>query len=475
MLKCITVLMLTLACLTDQVSAGESLNEKPNIVILLADDLGWGDVGFNGGRIDTPNIDQLARDGIRLSNFRVEPLCSPTRASLMTGRWPIRYGMGESVITPWRQYGLPTTERTLADLVAEGGYERRAAIGKWHLGHFQRKYLPLNRGFTFFYGLYNGNFDYFTHKREGELDWHRNWETSHDEGYATDLIAREAVQFIEESPTNEPFFLYVPFNAPHSPMQAKPEDIEKYVERVANPKHRTYAAMVDSMDQAIGSILTAIDKKGIRDNTCILFFSDNGGAMGFGSVNRPWRGGKGSVYEGGVRVPAVIHWPAGELQGGSECGVMMGAIDVFPTVKAIAGIDFSEGNQLDGQNVVELIRGSAETTRRPWFSYIAQGAPERIAVLEGSWKLVVTGGPVTTVPLSHSDRVRKQPESIKLELFDLDRDPSEGRNLAESKPEVVTQLLKKLYEYRKLKLDGIPNFREGRQGFVAPKEWKIQE
>jgi hypothetical protein len=180
--------------------------DRPNVVILLADDLGWGDVGYNGSIIDTPNIDRLAKEGVRLTNFRVEPLCSPTRASLMTGRWPIRYGMGEAVITPWRKHGLATTEHTLANLMADAGYDRRAAIGKWHLGHYQEKYLPLNRGFTFFYGHYNGAFDYFTHTREKELDWHRNWESSFDEGYSTDLIGREAVRFIEENPKGKPFF-----------------------------------------------------------------------------------------------------------------------------------------------------------------------------------------------------------------------------------------------------------------------------
>ncbi|MHC4735992.1 MAG: sulfatase-like hydrolase/transferase, partial [Planctomycetota bacterium] len=136
--------------------------QKPNIIIILADDLGWADVGYHGGRIATPNIDRLAREGVRLENFHACPLCSPTRAGLMTGRWPIRYGMGEAVITPWRKYGLPTTEQTLADLVAKAGYERRGAFGKWHLGHYKKKYLPLNRGFTHFYGHYNGMFDYFT-------------------------------------------------------------------------------------------------------------------------------------------------------------------------------------------------------------------------------------------------------------------------------------------------------------------------
>jgi len=456
-------------------AAAEAPAEPPNIVILLADDLGWGDVGYHGGKIDTPNIDRLARQGVRLTNFHVCPLCSPTRAGLMTGRWPIRYGMGEAVITPWRKYGLPTSERTIADLLATAGYERRAAIGKWHLGHYQKKYLPLNRGFTHFYGHYNGAFDYFTHKREKELDWHRNWETCRDEGYSTDLIGREAVRFIEESPRDKPFFLYVPFNAPHSPLQANQADIAKYKNRIENERHRIYAAMVDSMDQAIGKILVAIDKKGIAENTFVLFMSDNGGATGFGAVNRPWRSGKGNVYEGGVRVPAVVRWPAGSIRGGGKCDAMMGMIDVYPTVKRMAGVTAADPNPLDGRDMLDVIRGKAPPPKRHWFSYIAQGSPDKIAVCDGTWKLVVLGGSVLDIPLEAAKNPTDPALNRTIELYRLDRDPGEETNLAAEQPDMVARLLKRLHEFRRLKIDGVPGFREGREGFVAPKDWKIKD
>ncbi len=449
--------------------------ERPNIVILLADDLGWADVGYHGGVIDTPNIDRLAKEGMRLENFHVAPLCSPTRAGLMTGRWPIRYGMGEAVITPWRKHGLPTTERTLADLLAAAGYQRRAAIGKWHLGHYRKKYLPLNRGFTFFYGHYNGAFDYLTHKREGELDWHRNWETCHDEGYSTDLIGREAVRYIEDNPNDKPFFLYVPFNAPHSPMQAKERDIAKYKGRIANERKRIYAAMVDSMDQAIGKILAAIDAKGIAENTFLLFMSDNGGATSFGSVNRPWRSGKGSVYEGGVRVPAIVRWPAGGVSGGGTCDAMMGMIDVYPTVKRIAGVTVADLNPVDGFDVLDVIRGKAPPPERHWFSYIAQGSPDKIAVCDGTWKLIVLGGSVLDVPLKATADTSDPELNRTVELYQMARDPSETTNLAKEEPEIVSRLLAELHVFRRLKIGGIPDFREGREGFVAPKDWKITD
>ena len=450
-------------------------DERPNVVILLADDLGWADVGYHGGRIDTPAVDRLAREGVQLENFHVCPLCSPTRAGLMTGRWPIRYGMGEAVITPWRKYGLPTSERTLADLLATAGYERRGVIGKWHLGHYQKKYLPLNRGFTHFYGHYNGAFDYFTHRREKELDWHRNWETCHDEGYSTDLIGREAVKFIEASPADKPFFLYVPFNAPHTPLQAKDEDIAKYRDRVADQRKRIYSAMIDSMDQAIGKILGAIDKKGITQNTFVLFISDNGAATSFGGVNRPWRSGKGNVYEGGIRVPAVVRWPAGRISGGGTCDAMMGMIDVYPTVKRISGVTAADPNPLDGRDMLDVIRGKASPPKRHWFSYIAQGSPDKTAVCDGTWKLIVLGGSVLDVPLDAATDTTYPAPNRTIELYRLDRDPGEATNLAAEQPEIVARLLRRLHEFRRLKIDGVPGFRDGSEGFVAPKDWKIKD
>jgi arylsulfatase B len=443
----------------------------PNIVIILADDLGWGDVGYHGGIIATPNIDRLAREGVRLENFHACPLCSPTRAGLMTGRWPIRYGMGESVITPWRKYGPPVTERTLADLAAGAGYKRRGAFGKWHLGHYKKEFLPLNRGFTHYYGNYNGAIDYFTHKREGELDWHRNFETSRDEGYSTDLIGREAARFIEESPKSNPFFLYVPFNAPHLPLQAKEEDIAKY-RHIEDEKKRIYAAMVDSLDQAIGKILSVVDAKGVADNTFVLFFSDNG-ATSYGD-NGPWRNSKGSVYEGGIHVAAVVRWPAG-ISGGRSVDAMMGYIDVYPTVKRILGVTDLDPNPLDGLDMLDVIRGRVKAPQRDWFSYIAQGTPDRTAVCDGTWKLVVVGGSVLDVTLDAVTQTGNSETGPTVELFRLDNDPSETKNIAAEHPDIVDRLLKRLQEFRRLKISGVPDYQEGRQGFKAPKDWLIEK
>ena len=443
----------------------------PNIVIILADDLGWGDVGYHGGHVNTPNIDRLAGEGVRLENFHVCPLCSPTRAGLLTGRWPIRYGMGESVITPWRKHGLPTTEKTLADLAAEAGYERRGIIGKWHLGHHKTELQPLNRGFTHFYGHYNGALDYFTHLRENELDWHQNKESSRDEGYTTDLIGREAKKFIEDNPLGSPFFLYVPFNSPHLPLQAKEEDIAKYA-HIEDEERRIYAAMVDSLDQAIGKILSAIDAKGIANDTLVLFFSDNG-AIELGD-NGPWRGRKGSVYEGGVRVPAVVRWPD-MVPGGRNVEDMMGYIDVYTTLKRIFGITGPDPNPLDGLDMLDVIRGQTKAPQRDWYSYIAQGRPDQIAVCDGIWKLVVVGGSVLDVSLEEALKNSDPEAGPAAELFHLGKDPGETTNVAVENPDITTRLWDLLREFRALELDDIPDYQESLQDFKAPKDWLIKE
>jgi len=458
----LTVLMAGLAI----PAQSNSKSVKPNIVIILADDLGYGDVGYNGGQAETPNIDRLAKEGVKLQRFYTAPLCSPTRAGLMTGRWPIRYGMAESVITPWRKWGLPTSEQTIAEMLSNAGYERRGIFGKWHLGHYKKELLPLNRGFTHFTGCYNGTFDYFTHEREKQLDWHRNWETVREKGYVTDLIGREAVRFIEECPTDKPFFCYVPFTVPHLPLQAKEEDIAKY-RHIEDERQRVYFAMLDSMDQVTGQMLKAIDDKGITDNTVVLFMSDNGG-VSFAN-NGIYRGSKGSTYEGGIRVPAVIRWPDG-IEGGRTIDAPMGYIDVYPTLKSIAGVTTADPNSLDGINLLPLIQGKAKATPRKWFSYVAQGTPSnKFALTEGPWKLVLVNG----LPAQADPAKPKGPPSI--ELFQLDRDPAEKNNLVMEEPERTAAMLKDLRAHYRLKISGIPHYREGADSFKAPKDWVIRE
>lgn len=436
---------------------------KPSILILIADDLGYADVGFNGGRtIATPNLDRLAATGVKLTNFRVCPMCSPTRAGLLTGKWPHRFGMMRAVVPPWSTYGLPPGEQTLAELLAPAGYERRGITGKWHLGHAKRAFLPLAQGFTSFVGCYNGAIHYFTHEREGEVDWHRGEETSREEGYATDLIAAEASRFIQDAPTGKPWFLYVPFNAPHSPFHAKEEDLKKYASLPAGDR-RTYAAMVDCMDQAIGRILAVVEARPDAANTLVLFSSDNGGIPKTGSSNTPYRGAKLTVYEGGTRACAAIRWPAGGLSGGRTFDGRIGYIDVLPTVLASAGAEIPK--EVDGRNILPALRSEEPLAERPWFSYIHQGEDAHASVHLGNWKLV-----------AHGDFFAEKPAvAPALELYDLATDTAEKTNVAASQPDRVADLHRRLREFGTWQKAGVANYEAGRKGFVPPKDWVITE
>ena len=435
---------------------------KPSILIIVADDLGYSDVGFNGGKvIATPNLDRLAATGVTLTDFRACPMCSPTRAGLLTGRWPLRFGMMRAVVPPWSPHGLPAEENTLAELLAREDYAQRGIVGKWHLGQARREFLPLAHGFTHFYGHYSGAIDYFSHEREGERDWHNNDRTSREKGYATDLLGAEAARFIRDAPEGRPWFLYVPFNAPHAPYQAKQEDLEKY-SQIKRPDRRAYAAMVDSMDQAIGRILDAVEGRPDAANTLTLFFSDNGGVSRVSS-NAPYRGAKLTVYEGGTRVCAAIRWPAGGLRSGKRFDGRIGYIDVLPSLLAAAGS--SAPPNLDGIDFLPALRGDASLPERPWFSYLHQGRDAHASVHFAKWKLV-----------AHGDFFAHQPPTVPtLELYDLANDPAETTDLAAKQPDVVAQLHGRLRQFGAWQNPRVGPFREGRQGFVAPKDWLITE
>ena len=431
---------------------------KPNILIIVADDLGFADVGFNGGKIiSTPNLDRLAATGVNLTDFRSCPMCSPTRAGLMTGRWPARFGLMRAVIPPWSRYGLPAAENTLPELLGAAGYGDRVIMGKWHLGHAQREFLPLANGFTRFYGHYNGAITYFTHERDGETDWHDNDRTARETGYSTDLLGNAASHFVREAVVGQPWFLYVPFNAPHSPYEAKEEDLKKYPQLTGN--RRAYAAMVDSMDQAVGRILAAVESRADAANTLVLFFSDNGGILNVGSSNHPYRAGKLTVYEGGTRVCAAMRWPAGGIGGGKLFDQRVGYIDVLPTVLAAAGA-LAEKN-VDGVNFLPALRDNATLPARPWFTYMHQSADAHASVHLGNWKLV-----------AHGDFFPEQPATKPaLELYDLAVDPTEKSDLASHKPDVVARLYSLLREFGTWQQTGVSAYTEGSDGFVPPKDW----
>ncbi|MEM6691396.1 MAG: arylsulfatase, partial [Planctomycetota bacterium] len=352
----------------------------PNIVHIIVDDLGWNDVGFHGSEIKTPAIDRLAAESVVLDRFYVTPICSPTRAGVLTGRYPFRFGIWDGVVTPTKRHGLPPSELTTAELLAKAGYEHRIMLGKWHLGLASTQFHPLNHGFTHFYGHYNGAIDYFSRQRSGQLDWHRDFQTIRETGYSTDLIGNAAVKFVHSHSGSSPFYMVVAFNAPHSPIQAKQDDLTAcgfdptgkrapntvkniakrenaldYGEgRKGNSVRQTFAAMVRSLDQNVGRILNTLDDRGLRENTIVLLHSDNGGIPRHGGNNKPLRGNKFTTWEGGVRVVAMIRWP-NQLRGGTKFESISAYIDVFPTLAAAAGIPIP--SHVDGVNLLPFLNG----------------------------------------------------------------------------------------------------------------------
>jgi len=364
-------------------SAGAA-DPPPNVIVILSDDQGYADVGFHASEIKTPYLDGLAAAGARLERFYVQPVCSPTRAALMTGRYPMRHGLQVGVVRPWAQYGLPLEERTLAQALKEAGYET-AICGKWHLGHFQPDYLPTRRGFDHQYGHYNGAIDYFTHERDGGHDWHRDDQACYDQGYSTFLLADEAVRLIRGHDPAKPLFLYLPFNAVHAPHQVPRKYVEPYA-HLQEPR-RTYAGMVAAMDEAIGRVLAALDQKQMRRNTLILFSSDNGGpAPGKVTSNGPYRGGKGTLYEGGVRVVALAAWE-GRIRPGTVVDQPLHIVDWYPTILKLAGASLEQKLPLDGRDAWPTI---AEGKPSPHEEILLNAAPASGAMLSTGEPLSVS-------------------------------------------------------------------------------------
>ena len=415
----------------------------PHIVFLLADDLGWSDVGWHGGDIATPNIDRLAASGAKLEQFYVQPVCSPTRAALMTGRYPMRYGLQVSVIRPWAQYGLPLEERTLPQALKSAGYAT-AIVGKWHLGHFERAYLPTQRGFDRQYGHYNGALDYFTHERDGGLDWHRDDRALREEGYATTLLGDEAVRLISAHDPATPLFLYVPFNAPHSPLQAPESYVERY-RHIADSKRRAYAAMVHCLDDQVGRITAALDQRGMEKDTLIIFSSDNGGpAPGRVTMNTPLRAGKGTIYEGGMRVCAFATWP-GHIPAGTTNKEPMHAVDWYPTLVKLAGAPASQKLAPDGLDLWPTLTQGAKS---PHDAILLMGTtPGRAAVRMGDWKLLLNASETNAVEAATADE--KPVKENGVELYNLADDISESKNLAGAQPQKVKELRARLDSFLK--------------------------
>ena len=460
---------------------------QPNVLVIVADDLGWADVGFHGNEeIDTPSLDRLASEGMQLDGFYTTPICSPTRAALMTGRNPMRLGVAYGVIMPWDTIGIHPDEHFMPQSFNAAGYQT-AMVGKWHLGHAQATYHPNNRGFEHFYGHLHTEVGFYPpFSNQGGKDFQRNGQSIDDQGYESYLLADEVSRYIRERDRKKPFFVYMPFIAPHTPLDAPQELQDKYKDINTDLKpsrseftdesrrmlkllmqssvRPMYAAVVDGMDQAIGKVLDTLDREGIADNTIVLFLSDNGGAAYAtgGADNSPLRGGKGDTFEGGIRVVSAIRWP-GKIPANDKMKQIMSVMDVFPTLAAAAGIETQNSRTLDGQNMWPAISQGKKIPREDYL-FFASETPIyghfNLTVFNEKWKLIqeVDQDQLTTKVTQH--------------LYRISEDPYEYTNVIEQYPKVAADLAERIHEWRALyPVNGTRAHLVPPPGWRAPKDW----
>ncbi|MBL6907679.1 arylsulfatase [Luminiphilus sp.] len=467
-------------------SAQVTAAERPNVVVIVADDLGWADVGYHGGNIDTPSLDRLAEQGVQLNRFYTTPICSPTRAALMTGRDPMRLGVAYGVIMPWDNIGVNPAEHFMPESFGAAGYQT-AMVGKWHLGHAQMTYHPNERGFEHFYGHLHTEVGFYPpFANVGGKDFQVNGVTADDEGYETYLLADEVSRYIRERDTQKPFFIYMPFIAPHTPLDAPAELQEKYKDidtdlpparsnqtdstrRISKMLMREsarpmYAAVVDGMDQAIGQVLNTLDEEGLSDNTIVLFFSDNGGAAYSygGADNAPLRGGKGETFEGGIRVVSLMRWPE-KLQGGQIFDQVMTVMDVFPTLADAAGVDPLNTFEFDGSSLWPSISEGTTHTREDMIMFASE------IPIYGSFKLTAFDNTWKLVQEMEQDQLST---TVTNYLFKIADDPNEYNNLAAEYPDIVVSMSKAISEWRALHpVSGTRSVLIPPPGWRAPKDW----
>ena len=393
--------------------------KKPNVIVIVADDLGWADLGCQGSKdVPTPNIDSIARNGVRCTNGYVScPVCSPTRAGLMTGRYQQRFGHEFNPGPPAKaepNFGLPLSQTTIADMMRRLGY-RTGLIGKWHLG-YTAKYHPLERGFDEYFGFLGGAHSYIDAKADSANPILRGTKPVEEKEYLTDAFTREAVAFIDKH-HKDPFLLVVTYNGVHGPMQPAPEKYTKKFAQIDDKTRRTFAGMMTALDEGVGAILAKLREKGLDEDTLIIFISDNGGPTAVNSSrNTPLRGFKGSVWEGGVRVPFLVQWKAG-LPKGKTFDEPVIALDILPTAVRAAG-----GKVPDKLDCVNLLPHLSGSVKEPPHEFLFWRFGPQWAVRKGNWKLVRVG--MDEAPL----------------LFDLAKDIGESKDLAAQRPEVVKDL-----------------------------------
>jgi arylsulfatase A-like enzyme len=419
--------------LLSSVAAADHKPSPPNIVFIIADDLGWADVAFHGGNAPTPHLDRLAAEGLELAQHYVAPVCSPTRAGLLTGRCWSRYG----ITTPTNELALPENTVTLPRALKTRGYDTFLA-GKWHLGSLP-KWGPNHFGFDHSYGSLAGGISPWNHRyKKGPftVTWHRNHELIEESGHVTDLLTREVVKWIQ-SRDSAPFFAYVPFTAVHLPLKEPEEWLRKVPAEITGDVPRHYAASVMHLDDSVGRIIKALDDKGVRENTLLVFTSDNGGSTvenndlkypddncpngRLTGNNRPLKGRKGDIYEGGTRVPTIVSWPQRVKSGQVTSPVQI--TDWMPTFCSLAGFRSNRDLKWDGTDITELLVKHSPLDERP--IYTAGPRWRAVSLRMGDWKLIAHGAG----------------EQRRIELFNISNDPTESDNQATKMPERTQQLL----------------------------------
>ncbi|XP_077988824.1 arylsulfatase B-like [Glandiceps talaboti] len=452
----------------------------PNIVLIIADDYGWRDIGYHESVIKTPNLDSMASNGVKLQNYYVQPICTPTRSQLMSGRYQIHTGLQHGIIWPCQANCLPVNEVTLADKMKESGYKTHI-VGKWHLGMYKEQCLPTHRGFDTFFGYLTGSEDYYTHNRSYNnfkgmdfRDGMKTVEPDYNGQYSTFVFAKRAIDIINNHDPTSPLFLYVPFQAVHAPLQV-PAKYEKPYTHIKDKKRRLYAGMVTCMDEAVGNITQALQDNGMINNTVIVFSTDNGGQVAEGGNNWPLRGWKGSLWEGGMHGVGFVHSP---LLNSSVIGTvsqeLMHVTDWFPTFVHLAGGSLNGTKPLDGYNQWNTINQGAVSPRKEILHNIDPLTPSplqqnnvewqfassdtynatvRAALRVGDWKLI-TGDPGkgSWVPPPESGLPTVYPTDVTgkmIWLFNIAEDPNEEKDLSLFRPDKVDELLDRMQEYFK--------------------------
>lgn len=441
----VCLLGFTAGCASRSGPEGQTQADRspPNIIVVMADDLGYGDISPYGGWIDTPNLERLAREGMRFTDFHAgAPVCSPTRASLLTGRYQQRAGLSGVIYASRernRHHGLQRKEFTFAELAKQAGYAT-GVFGKWHLG-YQETYNPTYQGFDEFRGYVSGNVDYISHADGiGVHDWWNENKKVREKGYVTHLINKHAADFVRRH-QNEPFLLYVAQEAPHWPYQG-PDD--KPIRKVGGERTRTaprrvgdttyiktrYRQMVTALDEGVGQLVNVLEELGLAENTLVLFISDNG-PLPFGSAGE-LRGWKKSVLEGGHRVPAIAWWP-GQIPAGSRTDQLAITLDVFPTIAELIGAEPPTNRTLDGRSLVPvLLEGKRLDRRQLFWDYVGQQA-----MRDGPWKLVKH-------PI-----VAGQGQQKSVALYNLEKDIGESNDLSDRYPEQTEKMQEALKRWKK--------------------------